>query len=104
MKLKNFLGILESNIARYLRNHEFVYNSYNYSWERSIDIICSDIYNVTISCDLDNKKLKINQLLYTKKYESKNRINTIDIPKELIEKDDPFKFINWLDEVCEPYL
>lgn len=104
MKLKNFLGIPESNIALYLKNSGFVYSSYNYDWERSIDIICSDIYNVTISCDLDNKKLTINQLLYTKKYESKNRINTIDIPKELIEKDDPFKFINWLDEVCEPYL
>ena len=30
MKLKNFLGIPESNIALYLKNSGFVYISYNF--------------------------------------------------------------------------
>lgn len=108
MKLKNFLGVPESAIEIYLKNCRFTYYR-NYGWERIITVMHNNIYKVYICCNLNKYELKIRQIIHIKdnKDNSKyidNIINTIEIPKELVEKDEPFKFMDWLDKVCEPYL
>lgn len=104
MKLKNFLMMPETRIAMFLRDKGFTYDvgkNYNYGWANIISICGKYVCDAIIFCDLNNCKLNIG-LAYVDSVNDRDYIE-IDIPKELIEKDDPFEFIDWLDETCEPY-
>ena len=107
MKLRNFLGMPETMIENILRVKGFCYavnDSYNYGWTKLIHVGGEYVWEVTVHCDLNNYELSLNRTIYQKSTKdfSHDQIK-INIPKELIEEDSPYKFIDWLDETCEPY-
>lgn len=107
MKLRNFLGMPETMIENILRVKGFCYavnDSYNYGWTKLIHVGGEYVWEVTVHCDLNNCELSLNRTIYQKSTKdfSHDQIK-INIPKELIEEDSPYKFIDWLDETCEPY-
>lgn len=102
MELKNILGITNSDIIRFLISAGFKYSRYingqNYGWQRYF--YSRDNFNVYVHCDFENKKLSIYKGSYKEIHDEEFKL----IPDELIERDNSFEFIDWLDEVCEPYL
>ena len=107
MKLRNFLGMPETMIENILRVKGFCYavnDSYNYGWTKLIHVGGEYVWEVTVHCDLNNYELSLNRTIYQKSTKdfSHDQIK-INIPKELIEEYSPYKFIDWLDETCEPY-
>lgn len=107
MKLKNFLDMPETMIENILRSKGFCYaanDSYNYGWTKLIHVGGEYVWEVTVHCDLNNCELSLNRTICQKSTKdfSHDHIK-INIPNELIKEDSPFKFIDWLDETCEPY-
>lgn len=102
MELKNILGITDSRIINFLINKGFKYaryiNGQNYGWQHYF--YSKDKFDVYVHCDFENQKLSIYKCSYKEMRDEEFKF----ITDELIEKDDPFEFIDWLDEVCEPYL
>lgn len=108
MKLKNFLGIADSNIVRFLIDNKFFYctdDNYNYVRRKEVYVGGEHVWSAIISIDLDNYKLDISRSFVNdlENYINEDKYIEIDIPKELIDEDDYIKFIDWLDETCEPY-
>ena len=101
MKLKKFLNITETRIETFLKNRGFHYESfdgYDYGWKKCIVVDNPDMYEMIIHCNLNDLVLTLSI-----GYWNKQDYVRIDIPKELVEKDDEEEFIDWLDEACEPY-
>lgn len=102
MELKNYLGITDSYIIDELVKHGFRYMHYvngkNFGWQKGFT--SRDSKSVYVHCDFENKKISIFKNLYGESIEEE----FILIPDGLIKDDDEKRFIEWLDEKCEPYL
>lgn len=103
-RLKNFIGESNSEIVNHLIKAGFKYDTFvcgsNYGYQRGFEVE-GGIYYTYIHCDLENKKLNV-----YKEYDCGGEVASYncDIPNGLIENDDAYEFIEWLDEETEYYL
>ena len=105
MKLRNFLSFPDTEIACFLRDRGFDYGTDandNFIWQYIIDVNAAHVFYIIINCDLNNCKLNLNREVYINGIRERDS-EEINIPKEIIEKDNIRNFIDWLDETCEPY-